>query len=596
MLVKNIKKEITKNMRSFLTLKDFVSKHKWKYLIGVFWLLIIDSVQLVVPQIFRNLTNDFQNNTLSSSRILNYVLLTILTGVIIGVGRYSWRIYIFGTSRTLEYYLRKRIFNHLLTLSPNYFNTHKTGDLMAHATNDVNAVRMAMGQGIMMIVDSSFMTILSFVMMARTTNIKLTAIALFTLPFIFLFVSKFGKIIHKRFRIVQESFSDLTDTTQESFSGIRVIKSFVQEELVLNKFSEVNNDNLKKNLDLVLVSGTFHPFIQFISSVSFLLVIFFGGKEVILNRITLGDFIAFNSYLGLLIWPMMALGWVINILQRGSASMERINTILNEVSDIPEPINPISLDKAKGIVKFENVSFKYPGSETYALENLSFSIDQGKSLAIVGRTGSGKTTIVNLLLRLYDIEDGSISFDNIDIKEISLKSLRENIGYVPQDNFLFSSTIEANIGFGFDESTSYDKVIEAAQLAEVYDNIIEFPNQFQTILGERGVTLSGGQKQRTSIARAIIKEPSVLVLDDSLSAVDTETEENILKNLGKIMNTRTTIIISHRISTVKNCDEIIFLSDGKIVERGTHSYLLALNGLYADLYEKQLLEEKLIND
>ncbi|MDR7857297.1 ABC transporter ATP-binding protein [Tissierella sp.] len=583
-------------MRSFLTLKDFVSKHKWKYLIGVFWLLIIDSVQLVVPQIFRNLTNDFQNNTLSSSRILNYVLLTILTGVIIGVGRYSWRIYIFGTSRTLEYYLRKRIFNHLLTLSPNYFNTHKTGDLMAHATNDVNAVRMAMGQGIMMIVDSSFMTILSFVMMARTTNIKLTAIALFTLPFIFLFVSKFGKIIHKRFRIVQESFSDLTDTTQESFSGIRVIKSFVQEELVLNKFSEVNNDNLKKNLDLVLVSGTFHPFIQFISSVSFLLVIFFGGKEVILNRITLGDFIAFNSYLGLLIWPMMALGWVINILQRGSASMERINTILNEVSDIPEPINPISLDKAKGIVKFENVSFKYPGSETYALENLSFSIDQGKSLAIVGRTGSGKTTIVNLLLRLYDIEDGSISFDNIDIKEISLKSLRENIGYVPQDNFLFSSTIEANIGFGFDESTSYDKVIEAAQLAEVYDNIIEFPNQFQTILGERGVTLSGGQKQRTSIARAIIKEPSVLVLDDSLSAVDTETEENILKNLGKIMNTRTTIIISHRISTVKNCDEIIFLSDGKIVERGTHSYLLALNGLYADLYEKQLLEEKLIND
>ena len=596
MLVKNIKKETTKNMRSFLTLKDFISEHKWKYLIGVFWLLIIDSVQLVVPQIFRNLTNDFQNSALSSGRILNYVLLTILTGVIIGVGRYSWRIYIFGTSRTLEYYLRKRIFNHLLTLSPNYFNTHKTGDLMAHATNDVNAVRMAMGQGIMMIVDSSFMTILSFVMMARTTNIKLTAIALFTLPFIFLFVSKFGKIIHKRFRIVQESFSDLTDTTQESFSGIRVVKSFVQEELVLKKFSEVNTDNLKKNLDLVLVSGTFHPFIQFISSVSFLLVIFFGGKEVILNRITLGDFIAFNSYLGLLIWPMMALGWVINILQRGSASMERINSILHEVSDISEPINPVSLEKAKGIVEFDNVSFKYPGSETYALENLSFSIDQGKSLAIVGRTGSGKTTIVSLLLRLYDIEDGSISFDNIDIKEISLKSLRENIGYVPQDNFLFSSTIESNIGFGFDESTSYDKVIKAAKLAEVYDNIIEFPNQFQTILGERGVTLSGGQKQRTSIARAIIKEPSVLVLDDSLSAVDTETEENILKNLDKIMNTRTTIIISHRISTVKNCDEIIFLSDGKIVERGTHSYLLSLNGLYADLYEKQLLEEKLVND
>lgn len=315
-----------------------------------------------------------------------------------------------------------------------------------------------------------------------------------------------------------------------------------------------------------------------------------------MNRITLGDFIAFNSYLGLLIWPMMALGWVINILQRGSASMERINTILNEKPDIVEIEKPISLDKAKGIVKFENVSFKYPGSETYALQNLSFSIDEGKSLAIVGRTGSGKTTIVSLLLRLYDIQSGNISFDNIDIKNISLKSLRENIGYVPQDNFLFSSTIEENISFGFDKSISYEKVIEAARLAEVYDNIIEFPNQFQTVLGERGVTLSGGQKQRTSIARAIIKEPSVLVLDDSLSAVDTETEENILKNLDNIMNTKTTIIISHRVSTVKNCDEIIFLADGKVVERGTHSYLLSINGHYADLYEKQLLEEKLIND
>lgn len=583
-------------MKTFLTLKDFFSQHKWKYLIGVIWLLVIDLVQLIVPQIFRSLTNDFQNNLLSFHGIIKYVFFIILTGVIIAVGRFFWRIYILGTSRELEYYLRKKIFNHLLKLSPNYFNTHKTGDLMAHATNDVNAVRMAIGQGTIMIVDSSFMIVFSIIMMIRTTNIKLTSIALFTLPLIIIVVSKFGKIIHKRFRIVQEAFSNLTDITQESFSGIRVVKSFVQEELVLDKFSKVNKDNLKKNLDLVKISGTFHPFIQFISSISFLLVIFYGSKEVILNKISLGDFIAFNSYLGLLVWPMMALGWVINVLQRGAASMDRINSILDEKPDIYDSKDAIKLDKVKGKIEFKNVNFKYPGTKNYALKNIDFTIEKGKSLAIIGRTGSGKSTIVSLLLRLYDIDEGNILLDDINIKELSLKSLRENIGYVPQDNFLFSNTIEENIGFAFEKSISHNKVIQAAKLSEVYDNILEFPNDFQTVLGERGVTLSGGQKQRTSIARAIIKEPPVLILDDSLSSVDTETEEKILKNLEKIMNEKTTIIISHRISTVKDCDEIIFLADGRIIERGTHDFLISLKGFYSDLYEKQLLEEKIVND
>lgn len=583
-------------MKSFFTLKDFFSKHKFKYLTGITWLLLIDSVQLIVPQIFRNLTNDFQNNLLDSHGIMKYVILIMLTGVIIGIGRFFWRIYIIGTSRELEYYLRKKIFNHLLTLSPNYFNTHKTGDLMAHVTNDVNAVRMAIGQGTIMIVDSGFMIILSLLMMIKTTNIKLTSIALFTLPFIIIVVSRFGKIIHRRFRIVQEAFSNLTDITQESFSGIRVVKSFVQEELELDKFSKVNDDNLKKNLDLIKISGTFHPFIQFISSISFLLVIFYGGKEVILNRISLGDFIAFNSYLGLLVWPMMALGWVINVLQRGAASMDRINSILDEKSEIYDSIDAIELDEVMGKIQFKNVSFKYPGANNYALRNINFTIEQGKSLAIIGRTGSGKSTIVNLLLRLFDIDDGIILLDDINIKNLSIKSIRENIGYVPQDNFLFSTTIEENIGFPFEKLISSDKVIQASKLAEVYDNILEFPDGFKTILGERGVTLSGGQKQRVSIARATIKDPSVLILDDSLSSVDTETEEKILSSLENLMDTRATIIISHRISTVKNCDEIIFLVDGKIVERGTHDSLLSLNGLYSDLYEKQLLEEKIVNE
>ncbi|NLV87771.1 MAG: ABC transporter ATP-binding protein [Tissierellia bacterium] len=583
-------------MSAFVTLKSFFKRHKWSYLIGVAWLLFIDLIQLLVPQIIRNFTDNLKDGLLDPSGIIKYAFLIILTGLLIAVGRFFWRIYILGTSRELEYYLRKKLFNHLLTLSPNYFNTHKTGDLMAHATNDVNAVRMAIGQGTIMIVDSAFMIVLTLIMMVRTTNLRLTAISLVTLPFIIIFVNRFGKIIHKRFRIVQEAFSNLTDVTQESFSGIRVVKSFVQEDLVLDNFTKINEDNLKKNISLVLVSGTFHPFIHLISAISFLLIIYFGGKEVILNRISLGEFIAFNSYLGLLVWPMMALGWVINLLQRGAASMERINAILDEKPEIKDLEDAIELNKIKGKVQFKNVSFKYPSSENYAIKNIDFTIEPGKSLAIIGRTGSGKTTIVNLLLRLYDIKEGEICIDDIPVKKLTLKSLRENIGYVPQDNFLFSTSIEENIGFSFEGNLDREKIVKAAKSAEIYDNIISFPKGFETVLGERGVTISGGQKQRTSIARALIKEPSILILDDSLSSVDTETEEKILNNLKSYMDDRTTIIISHRISTVKDCDEIIVIDEGEIIERGTHDYLLAQNGIYSELHEKQLLEEKIIND
>lgn len=582
-------------MSSFLRLKSFLLEHKRSYILGIAWLILVDGVQLLVPQIFRNLTDDFQSGMINSSGILKYIIFIIITGIFIAVGRFFWRVYIFGNSRKLEYYLRKEIFAKYLSLSPNYFNTHKTGDLMAHATNDVNAVRMAIGQGTMMLVDSSFMMVLSIIMMARTTNLKLTSIVLVTLPFTTIFVIKFGRIIHKRFRKVQEAFSNLTDTTQENFSGIRVIKSFVQEDLALENFRDVNEDNFQKNLDLVKISGFFRPFIQLISLISFLLVIFYGSKEVILNRISLGEFIAFNSYLGLLIWPMMALGYVINIFQRGAASMERINKILDEESEIKEIENPIELESPNGSVEFKDVSFKYPTAKEYALKNVSFSVKSGNSLAILGKTGSGKSTIVNLLLRLYDIDKGKIMFSDIDIKELSFKSLRENIGYVPQDNFLFSTSIDENIAFAFDDEISEERIIEAARMGEIYDNIIDFPNKFSTVLGERGVTLSGGQKQRTSIARALIKKPSVLILDDSLSSVDTKTEEKILSNLNEISKNSTTIIISHRISTVKDSDEIIFLEDGEIVERGTHNELLELKELYYELYQKQLLEDKLTN-
>lgn len=583
-------------MKAFKTLKDFFIKHKWNYIFGVIWLILVDIVQLILPQVLKKVTDSLQIGQLTYKDLPKYAIYIIIIGAFIGIGRYFWRIYIQGTSRQLEYHLRNKLFYHLETLSTNYFNTHKTGDLMALATNDINAVRMALGPGLVMIVDSLFITISAFIMMLKTTSIKLTLISLITLPFITLIVGKFGKLIHKRFLTVQEAFSSLTDTTQESFAGVRVVKSFVQEDDEIEKFTEVNQNNLDKNLDLVKISGTFFPLVQFMASISFLIVLWYGGTLVLKNEISLGDFVAFNTYLGLLIWPMMAIGFVINLMQRGKASMERINNILDEKPEILDDENAIEIDNVSGNIRFENVSFKYPNSDKYALKNINFSIPNGKTLAVVGKTGSGKTTIANILLRLYDIDEGKILIDNTDIKSITLSSLRENIGYVPQDNFLFSSTIKDNIAFAFENSVPEEKIIEAAKYAEVYDNIMSFPEQFNTVLGERGVTLSGGQKQRISIARALIKKPPILILDDSLSSVDTETEDQILKKLDEITKNKTTIIIAHRISTVENADEIIVIDDGEIIERGTHDQLLELNGLYRDIYDKQLLEEKIGNN
>lgn len=462
---------------------------------------------------------------------------------------------------------------------------------MAHATNDINAIRMALGPGTIMIVDSSFLLVFSLVMMVYTTNIKMTAFAVVTVPLIMFLVTQFGKIIYKKFRTVQEAFSDLSDVTQESFSGIRIIKSFVQEDLVSDKFYTANNNNFNRNLELVKIHGLFNPLLQFLSSISFVIIIFYGGREVIFNRITLGDFIAFNSYLGILMWPTRALGMVINVLQRGAASIDRLDLIFNQKTDIVEVESPTILEPMDGKIEFRNVFFKYPNSSEYALKNINIKIQDGKTLAILGGTGSGKTTIANLILRLYDPDSGTILIDDIALDELSLANLRENIGFVPNDNFLFSKSIKDNIGLAYDKQLPIDKIIRASQIASLHANIEELPNKYETVIGERGVTLSGGQKQRLSIARAIIKNPSILILDDSLSAVDTETEEKILKGINEIYKNTTTIIISHRISTVKNADEIIFLAEGSIVERGNHDNLLEIKGNYYNLYQKQLLEE-----
>lgn len=583
-------------MEHFKTLKEFFLENKKNYFLGVIWLIIVDILQLIIPQILRVITDLLESNNLSTNDLLKYSSLIILTGIGVGLGRYFWRIYIQNTARKLEYYLRNRLFSHLQSLSTSYFNTHKTGDLMAHATNDINAVRMALGMGVVMITDAIFITLAALFMMIRTTDLTLTILALFPLPFLAYTVERLGKTIHERFKVVQESFSDLSDRAQENFAGVRVVKSFVQEKEEINKFKNVNQENFDRNMKLVKISGFLRPFIQFISALSYLVVIWYGGILVIQNTISLGDFVAFNSYLSLLVWPMMAIGYVINILQRGAASMARINNILFTEPEITESEDTISekID-IDGNIKFENVSFKYPNTEKYAIKNINLKIPQGTTLGIVGKTGSGKTTLINLILRLYNVDEGDILIDNMPIKKVPLNTLREHIGYASQDNFLFSNTISENIAFAFDNDIDENKIHKAAKISEVYDNIIEFPNSFDTSLGERGITMSGGQRQRTALARAIIKQPSILILDDSLSAVDTQTEERILHNLKEVLVDRTNIIIAHRISTVKNADHIIVLDDGKIIESGTHDDLINNQGMYYNIHQKQLLEEKIQN-
>lgn len=583
-------------MKHFLTLKSFIIENKWKYIIGVFWLLLVDLLQLTVPKILGIYTDGVKNQSLTTEEMLLYGLGLIFIAFFIFLFRYLWRMYVMGTARYLEYKLRSDLYIQLQKLSTNYFNHHKTGDLMAHATNDINAVRMAFGPGIVMLFDIVIMLTVAIFMMSQTISLKLTIVALLPLPFMAYLTSKFGSLIHHRFRYAQESFSNLTDKVQENFSGIRVVKSFVQENEEIKKFTEANQDYVNKNLHLVKVQAIFHPIVQFISGLSLLIVLAYGGILVINREITLGDFVAFNSYLGLLTWPMMAIGWVMNILQRGAASMARLNEIFNtepEIFDIPDKINA-NLDDVAGDIQITNLDFTYPGSTYPALKNINILLPKGNTLAIVGKTGSGKTTLVNLLIRLFDVKDDMIKIDGYGIKEFPLEILRKNIGYVPQDNFLFSTTIKENIAFGVDNYTD-DDIKKAAESSQILDNILDFPMQFDTVIGERGVSLSGGQKQRVSIARALIKNPSILILDDSLSAVDTKTEEAILKQLEEIMNNRTSIIISHRISTIKNADEIIMLDDGEIIERGKHEELLEKQGSYYELYQKQLLEEMIAN-
>jgi ATP-binding cassette subfamily B protein len=601
----------------------YIKKHYYRYLLGIIAVLIVDGLQLFLPKILGWFADDVQNGTITFRLIREYALMII--GVALGmfIFRFFWRYFINGAARHLEFELRDMLVKHFLKLSPSFYNYKKTGDLMAHATNDIKSVRMAMGPAIVMSIDAFILSTATIVMMIYTVGWKLTVIALLPMPFLALVVTRFGKMIHNRFKKVQEAFSLLTDVTQENISGIRVVKSFAQEQREIARFHTVNKNKFDLNMNLTKVWGLFDPLVEFIAAISFLLVLAYGSILVLNNQISLGDFIAFYGYLAMMTWPMMAFGWVYNMLQRGSASLARINQLLAEVPAISDsnsnnssdsnannnfdmnsnyssdslatnkhPSNTVASFFRGNNITFKNLSFSYVIGQQPVLKDINLVIPSGSTQAILGKTGSGKSSIVNLLIRQYNPPASSIFIGNNDLLTIPLAILSQGIGYVPQDSFLFSTSIYENIALGNKASTP-EQIYEAARIADIHDNILELPNGYDTIVGERGVTLSGGQKQRISIARAIMRDPEIFIMDDSLSAVDIQTEERILAKLETFMEQRTTIIIAHRISTVQQADHIIYLDEGRIIEQGTHQQLLQLRGQYYQMYQQQQLEKEL---
>lgn len=578
-------------MKFLKSISRYMKPYKTQYIMGVLWLIVIDTLVIYVPQILRNFANDYQNGTITKDKLVTYALLTIGTGLIMSIGRYFWRVYLFGSARRIEYDIRSQLFNHWLSMDNEFYNYHKIGDLMAYATNDINSVRMFTGEGIMMSVDSSFMLIFTIIMMIRTVGVRITAITLFPIPITAVIIIASGKVFYKIFRKRQEAYAKLSDVTTESFSGISVIKAFVEEDETKKRFDEANRNYYNKDLNVVKTQTFFFPFMVLLAGISYMLVIFFGAKYVIDGTLSLGDFVALYTYVGIIMWPARSLGIIIGQIQQGSAGLFRIEEMFKNKPTIKDVENPICLPEDKTSIEFKNVSFKYPGEEDYALKNISFKLENGKSLALVGKTGSSKSTILKLIFREYLPNEGEVLIDNHPIEKIRINDLSEKTGYVPQDNFLFSESLRENIAFSYEKDYDVDEVYDAAKKSGVYNDIMDFKNDFDTVIGERGVTLSGGQKQRVSIARALIKKPSLLVLDDSLSAVDTNTEKSILDALDKIHATE--VIIAHRISTIKSCDEIIFLEDGHIKERGTHDELVKLDGEYNKMYQNQLLEDEL---
>jgi ATP-binding cassette subfamily B protein len=574
---------------SLRTVRTYLWRYRRGLALGILCLILKDVAQVSQPLMIGRAVDSLSASGRVATQFLRYVAYLMGFALLKGVFQFGMRVILIGISRDVEYDLRNDLFNHLTSLAPDYYARTRTGDIMARATNDLNAVRMMLGPGLMYWGETGLTFVLAITVMMKV-DWRLALYAMMPAPAVSLLMLYSGRVIHARFEKIQEMFSDISSRVQENLSGVRMVRAFVQEKAEMRRFAELNREYIAQNLKLVRIQAIFEPTMEVLIGTTFLLVLWMGGRDVLRHRISIGSFVMFNTYMGMLIWPMIALGWVVNLMQRGSASLGRINQILAERASIRPPENPTRLANVAGEIEFRAVTMSY-GSEP-VLDSVNLRIRAGETVAVVGHTGSGKSTLVALVPRLMDPTGGAVLLDGVDLRQLDPADLRRHIGFVPQETFLFSATVGENIAFGVEDATE-EQIRRAAEIAGLAGDIEAFPAGYQTMVGERGITLSGGQKQRAAIARAILRDPRILILDDALSSVDTLTEERILTHLAGLMRGRTVILISHRVSTVRQADRIVVLAGGRIVEQGTHAELITNGGYYADLSRKQMLEEEL---
>ncbi|MDY7222887.1 ABC transporter transmembrane domain-containing protein [Halalkalibacterium halodurans] len=575
-------------MKVFVDLWWFFKQEKKSYGFGIVMLAIVSLLTLVPPRVVGIIVDHIYEGTLTMPVLLQWIGVLAALALIVYVARYLWRVMIFGASLRLARLLRNQLYTHFTNMAAPFYQKHRTGDLMAHATNDIRAIQATAGQGVLTLVDSLTMGGFVILTMAITISWELTLISLLPMPLMALLTSYYGSLLHKRFHHAQAAFSSLNDKVQESVTGVRVTKAFGQEEQDIEAFRKQSDDVVKKNVAVARVDALFDPTISLIVGLSYFLAIVFGARFVIAEQLTIGQLTSFTIYLGLLIWPMLAFGFLFNIVERGRASYNRVSQLLQAKQEITDSWARIHVPPT-GHVDVAIDQFVYPNQKEPALADVQFELSEGETLGIVGKTGAGKTTLLRLLQREYDIKQGTIILDGRPIEHYTLDALKAAFGTVPQDHFLFSATIADNIAFAKPDAT-ISEIIQVSQLAHIHDDIIQFEQGYDTVVGERGVTLSGGQKQRVSIARALLANPNILILDDSLSAVDAKTEEAILSSLRAERKGKTTIITAHRLSAIKHADHILVMDDGRIVERGTHETLMEAGGWYRNMYERQQLE------
>jgi ATP-binding cassette, subfamily B, multidrug efflux pump len=575
-------------MKVFFNLAWFFKQEKRAYIIGIIMLFGVALLELVAPRVLGIVVDEINSGTLTSEKLLNRVILLVVVGIMMYILRYLWRIMIFGSSLKLARQLRKNLYEHFTKMSPSFYQSRRTGDLMAHATNDIQAIQQTAGAGVLTLVDSLAVGGCVLVAMGFTISWKLTLLSLIPMPIVAISTNYYGTLLHRRFHKAQQSFSEINDKVQESMSGMKVIRSLGQEKEDLQAFRKKSEDVVHKNMLVARIDSLFDPTISLIVGFSFLIAICYGSLLVVRGELTVGELVTFTTYLGTLVWPMLAFGWLFNIMERGRASYDRVEKIFSQTSDVVNKENAIHAI-ASGDVSFAVDSFSYKKNELLNLKDIYFNLRKGETLGVVGRTGAGKTTLLKCLIREYDHFNGELKVGERDIRDLTLHGVRSAISYVPQDHFLFSASIGENIAFGKADAT-YKEISRAADIACIHNDIFQFPEGYDTVVGERGVSLSGGQKQRISIARALLTNAEILILDDCLSAVDAKTEETILTALKRERAEKTTIITAHRLSAIQHANLILVIDEGRVMQRGTHEQLMKENGWYKEMYESQQLE------